>query len=210
MNHEQLVENLADDLKPVQVVKSFSLKAMVFQGLILLLLALIMLALKKNPVNSHFESPWYLLEITFAVFMSGILLWGAMKLSIPGRKQVRWIKPLTIILSLSLLVSMVAHSVQEQISFHQHGDYWICVVPSLAFSVLVAGIYTFFITKNLAPTNPREIGAMAMAAASVLVGAFTSVYCLASGPLHQILWHYGPVAFLSFFGFFLGRKILRW
>ena len=210
MNHKLLVENLANDLKPVQVTKYLAFKVVTLQLGVIVFLTMLMLVLNKEPVEFYFQSRWYVMGIGISVFVSSILLWGAMKLSVPGNEKSPWIKPLSYFSSVLLVSTMIGYSIEEGMSLTQDWEHWVCILPSVGFSFLAGGIYSVFLSKKLAPTEPKETLAMVMASASVIVGAFTSVYCIASSPVHQILWHYAPVIFLSLFGFQMGRKVLRW
>lgn len=64
--------------------------------------------------------------------------------------------------------------------------------------------------RNGAPSNPGVAGAVAGLAASGIAATFYAANCNDDSPLFVVTWYPVAIALVSFAGYLVGRRVLRW
>jgi len=64
--------------------------------------------------------------------------------------------------------------------------------------------------RNGAPSNPGFAGAVAGLAASGIAATFYAANCNDDSPLFVVAWYPMAIALVSFAGYLIGRRVLRW
>ncbi len=84
-----------------------------------------------------------------------------------------------------------------------------CVRDIVVLSIVPAALL-FAMLRRAAPLNKGKVGTFAALSVASLGALGTQFICHNDDPLHLILWHYLPVLFIGFSGFFLGKFLLNW
>ena len=212
-----LIDALADDLRPVRVVRA-SRKVVSASVFIVLYILVAIVALKPRTEFASEISDWaYRLEI-----LGGFLFWGgayayAVAASLPGRsgrRSARWLPTAAMIIG-AVFLGAGLFGVNPAFSASEH--FRIGLDPAgraCAFSVLAVAVIPLVLSvlgmRRLAPIQPRRVAAALAIAAGFSGATVLAVHCPVDEWLHIAVWHLGPVLALAILGFASGWKLLRW
>jgi hypothetical protein len=88
-----------------------------------------------------------------------------------------------------------------------YADYCIFYVPVLSLAPLACLLLAL---KEAAPDKPGLAGAVAGLAAGAIAAAIYAWHCPDDSPLFLAVWYTTAIMIVTFSGFVVGRKILRW
>jgi hypothetical protein len=137
---------------------------------------------------------------------------GAFLLSVPGaeRSPLQRVLPLVTggvwALVLIVLLTTGGDPVQRVLALPFH---WACLIEIAGLS-LVPGWVLFAMLRRAAPLRRAWSAALATLAAVALSAFATQFICPVDDPAHLLVGHVLPVACLSVWGAFAGRRWLNW
>lgn len=197
MNHNDLIQQLSSNLKPVKPQKSFTwrLSVLLLVCLLIAIAGIYYWFLKK--AEFHFIEGRSLLEgILLLVAFITSAVWGTKSSSPISSIPQSSVKPIillslwVLILAMSFFIGFFENSAEALIALKYNT--WLCpmVILTIAIPSFVISLFYFFRGAILYPLQAFFYGA----SLSVSLGALgLSFICPWTDPLHEILWHVLPV-----------------
>jgi hypothetical protein len=212
MNNQMLIKNLAKDLAPWKSIDSlpvFFLKWLILSAVFF-------------GINASWM-PWRLdfhQVATDSAFMLENCLWLTLLLTsafalyesaFPQNET----KKFSVLSLITFIVLIILSFKNHQASFAEQWipemDLWRgrCGFIISFFAVLETPFLVMW-AKRGAPKSAGMAGAYAALSSASLGCLLMQVICDHHNSLHLILWHFIPLALMSFAGFLIAKKVLRW
>lgn len=208
-----LIESLAQDLKPVRVLPNPWVR---FGRYLLMALAYSAVALALLGVNRDMAQH-ILTDISFLMDTALMLLVGlsagaaAFHLCVPDLRARNWLLVLpAVFLSVFVLWKALAFMSGQQNDMHIHADHFACALASAVFFAVPALIVTVMTAARGATTHPL----MQLVMNSLCVGALGYVpvrlFCGIDSLGHDLVFHIAPFLFLGTALGVLARRFFKW
>jgi len=214
MKTDELISQLAADLKAVKPPEKPLNFASKWSALVLGLMAVLLLVVKpRADILEALQKTGTLLEIfSFAGLLFTALLMVSWT-STPGRASpVRYSQLLLSFLGFAGAIHFIgifgiSHELMME-GIDSAGSR--CTLASAGFGVL-AGALIAYKTRQGASTNPLMSGLLVGIASLGAAGVAITLDCGSENGMHIMLWHFLlPLALMTAAGFALGKKFLRW
>lgn len=211
MNNQMLIKNLAKDLapwKPIDSMPKFFMKWIILSALFFGLNALWM-PWRQDFSTIAFDSA-FIIENFLWVTLSVTGAFALYESSFPQNETKSYSIISVIIFSILVVLSFKNHSsLTEQ--FHPEMSLWRgrCGIIISLFAVLETPFLVMW-AKRGAPKSAGLTGAYAALSSASLGCLLMQVICDHHNSLHLILWHFIPLALMSFGGFLIAKKVLHW
>lgn len=208
MMSDPLIDQLTNDLKPVQPLRNISLWRHCSACLILAI-ALILSVLGIRP-------DW------LQAIQVGALLWkpaiffltlsGSMLLVTDISRPTGKIKPVHFVPLLLALAILIWRLTSAKIDFASLDSYsaYICLSVITSGGAMVMGMVWLFWLRKAATPHPALLGSLAGVSAGSLVAAAYSLHCNQDAGIYVSVYYIPPIFLLSLAGGVLGRNKLKW
>lgn len=213
MNTENLIEDLARDLKPVRPVQPLGRLTLLFSlGFVCFDLGLLFIVRVRPDFFERISSFVYISEAILPLFLMISCVMLVDYLSLPGRAALKWPWRSIWILIAAIFGVEIWHAVQDgaevMAGLNVSGvkcSIMIAIVSIIPMILLIAA------AKRRAVTQLRLTGAM-LALAGVSVGLIEiALHCPIDNVVHISLWHWIlPLSVCVVLGSSLLSKLLRW
>lgn len=213
MKTNDLIHNLASELKEPSGVGFYTVSFMTWAATSLALLALAFSILSfRHDLIYRLSSGLFQTETTLYLALFFISAFIAYRSSIPTllRPQEQRVGWGVLALSMGVLISQVSFiglktEFLGEMNFYRGR----CGPIILAIGVLDA-LLIMALARRAAPVNPSLTGAWIALSAGAL-GLFSMQFVCAHGNfLHMVIWHAVPVAMLAGGGAVFGKRLLKW
>ena len=211
-NTDNLIDSLADDLKPSPPLSSPVKRS--FTWLLASLLCIgagISLIGLRSDLAAFVMDPIFMLETVATLIIAAVAVIGAFVLSIPGSNQgplVRWLVGAPIAIWLIQISGRWIFS--EEVAPHYF--FWkgyVCSTEILALGIL-PGVMLYLMIRQAAPVKLGWTGALAAVAVTAMSAFAVQFTCSLNDPLHLLAWHVMPIFAIGAAGVWIGQKLLRW
>jgi len=211
MKTDQFVALLAGDAAPPKAMPSVVILA--GAGGAAIAAALFFAAIGCRPdIAEAIGSIRFLFKFVITLSLAATAIGVAIRLARPDGPTAR--KALPLILAPVLLVSAAMLELlalpEGQWMPHLIGHnarFCLTLIPLLAIGPLACFLAAL---RRGAPANPGLAGAVAGLAASGIAATFYAANCNDDSPLFVIAWYPMAIAAVTFAGYLIGRRILRW
>lgn len=212
MNNQILIKNFAKDLAPWSPIDSlpkfffkwFVLSVIFFGGNALWMpWRQDFSAIMMNGAFIFENVLWLSLSVTgaFALYES----------TFPQNKTNHFSVISSVILSILIFLAFKNHASSLTEQFHPEMSLWRgrCGIIISLFAILETPFLVMW-AKRGAPKSAGMTGAYAALTSASLGCLLMQVICDHHNSLHLILWHFLPLALMSFAGFLVAKKVLHW
>ncbi len=214
MKTDDLISQLAKDLKPVRSPENSFIFAIKWSFVSFILIAILIEFIKPrlDLFNGRQELDIVLQVLSFSglLFVSLFLIsWR----SSPGRPRqdiYSWIPVLILCIGLLVNLIYVFGLSTEAMSIGMDVLGSSCAFVAMAVGAVTGTIFTLKARQG-ASTSPLKSGAIVGLAALGAGGLAITLHCGDSNGMHILLWHFlVPSIAMAIFGLVIGKKILRW
>jgi hypothetical protein len=209
MKTEELIAELARDVRPVQPVARPWHRAGLWALGTVLYLALLTVAMSpRNDLDARMAEPRFMLEQMAALLTGVTAAAAAFATAIPGyRRDVVWV-PIGFAM---LWIALVAIGAVQDIRAGGvvFGGDWRCVATILAGAALPAMLMGHMLRRG-APVSPRVTAGLAALAVAGLGNLGACLFHPHSSNLIVLVWHCGVVAAIAGGAALMGRTLLPW
>ncbi|BCB25710.1 hypothetical protein SKTS_05960 [Sulfurimicrobium lacus] len=210
MNIEELVGRLAQDAAPVKPAPHPFMLSLAWVGGAALYLALSLWITGLRPdVAQKLHEPWFVAELVLLLLIFVATSLSAAVLAFPDLHQMRKtaLAPagMFALFMVFMFFSWRADVPPAPLPVHSFR----CTVYILLFSLLPAA-WTFFSMRRFASTHERWAGSIALLSAFSIGALWMRLHEINDSIIHVILWHYLPMLAIGLFGWWLGRRLLKW
>lgn len=197
--HQDLVQKLTQDLKPVKKARpARSFQIWFIASLSLVIGCVILLGLRKDLNQEIFG---FMFSFTNIALLIGALLssWIAIKLSIPGEEfsKITLIIVTAIPLVLVMVItaeSLINHGWTNYVAGFDNGIQ--CTLATFLVALIPLTLLTIF-TSRFAPLHPFATAFFVSLASLCLSGMGVQWHCYATKACHLATWHYAPIFVIS-------------
>ena len=210
MQRNQLIEDLAADLKPVRRPGRTWLSALLWLAIATAYSSIIVIAtgpLRDGGLHDLTEHPWFLLETVTATAAIVALTLATLRLSIPSPRHplLRALPAICIALLWASFFIVGLWEPAHPVSMDGKREH--CLLQGLFFSFPSMGLLLWY-ARRLMPLWPRATGALAGAAAAAIPAAWMQFACMYA-PDHILTHHIGPIVILAGVGALVGPLALK-
>ena len=210
---KDLISQLSSSLKPVQPIRLSRTFGLVFSVTLLAPLLFALLLGFRKDLSWRLGQTGALLEGIGLLSIFGPLLYSILKKSIPGR-SVSALWNLVIALGcgieiIGLWIGLDGRSLSDHLQAGIERQGLSCSITVLVFALIPSFLFAG-VLKKLAPERPALMMGLSFLVAAIS-GAFAILFhCPANEPIHDLIWHLGPLLPAFAIGFIAGSRFLKW
>jgi len=215
MKTDDLIQNLSNELKPVQTIGSPLRTIFIFTliGMVLIGLGFLIMSCRED-LRSQFLNPQFLFEIGLSFLLALAALALATFLSRPGHESEtrKLVKATVFLLIVAFLYDgfRIAQLSQEQIHVGLDLSGLECFICVFGYAVVLGAALLFWL-RNGASTKPNLSGLVIGTACVTLGNVFITFFCGSHNGMHILVWHLTlPMTAALAVGFAASRFLLKW
>lgn len=206
MNNPELIRNLSDDLKPVQVFKvsQWHLFICLTAGFFSLLAGVALVGVRTD-LFSALQSPAFYIETFLLIALAFFSTATSLQMAVPHFSKTRSV-PLVLV----TLAAWILYAVYKLLTvpFLPLDNGTRCL-SQIVLGSLIPAAFIFFIAFKGAALKRARLGASVLIAAAAYGALMAEFSCAVCDPLHFLTWHVIPVIGLCLLGLWVGRLVLR-
>lgn len=213
MRTEDLIEQLAREVQPVQRLRPVAVRTVGWAVLAALSLGVVLFLMGvRRDLGEVYDDPGFALEAALLIVTALSAAVGALIVSIPGAERsagVRWIPVTAAAASVLWVAGDMALAAASGAPTGRLTFAWHCVYKTASVAA-VPGIALFMMVRRAAPLQAGWAGMLAILATAAVGVLGANVICPTDRPLHMLVWHVAPLMVLAALGAALGTWLLRW
>jgi hypothetical protein len=205
---EQLIREIAGDVRPVRRIPSVTLRWVVWLALAAASLAtLAALEARRAGGLAGLATAGTVRDVVLLLAAAALAAWTCLALAVPGRASspaLRW----TPAVLLGVWIAVVAFAAAGDANGCGSGI--ACVLTTLLVAAPSAAAL-YVLNRRAAATRPLWLGALLTGAAAAVGAAGARLCCAGDAPLHLLVWHALPAMGLAVSGLLIGHyAFARW
>jgi hypothetical protein len=207
-----LIDNLALEAKTSRPAIGLARSSVVAFGVIFLYgIAVFICRILHLRVDLAVElsKPLFAAEIFSLSLLILSSVFAAITVSFPDLLQKKWMIRIPIVSLIGFLAIMVVAWLQNNTPMVHPMEGIQCLACITGLSLLPAA-FMFYKIKQMATIHPDYAGFLSMLCAFGLGALLLRLSEDTNSIIHIVTWHYAPIMVISFLGFIIGPKFLKW